>query len=228
MILGQRGESGKNNYLVVLVFMDEYTIEYNKKILETLTRMATREDAIIFFIDKCDVEELLFLKAVVSISKEYCGLSLNDIIEISAYVVLVYKYSKSLKSLYKRQLSDNEYYDYQLSVEYTSRYLSKLIKLCSIYGIDIEKLLMSIGDDVGFNELTLREFQKVFNLTGSSSFVFPNRYNPDCSRSLINVIVDVWRETVEKDPSRNVFLVVPQVLIMSLVKYIPRDYIIGV
>lgn len=182
----------------------------------------------IVFINRCDEDELLFLKTMVSIHKEYYGLLLSDIVEISTYVVLIHKYSTRLKELSKRQLSENEYYEYQLAVQYVSKYLSKLNNMCSIHGIDIEKLLMLVGSRAVFDESTLRDFQGALGLLGSASFIYSNMFNPDCSRPLIDVIVEVWKNIARQEHERCVFIIVPNALTLFLEKHIPRDHIIGI
>ncbi|MEM0004190.1 MAG: hypothetical protein QXE10_05435 [Desulfurococcaceae archaeon] len=219
----------KTVVLIPLFFIGEETTLLLRKVIGVLNNALLIKTPTRVILNDCDKETFIYVSNLLNLCKLPLGLSLDDLSIIATYLTLLRKHSLVVKELRNRELSENEYYEYQIAMEKTAHYLRLLSEKINDEAVLSEILSkLDLVEEMQLDERTIEEFKEIlgFKLHALSGLFLASSILSKCSTSLMELLLDAWKkfESFEKD--KYLYMVIPREISFLIERIIPSDKVV--
>lgn len=218
----------KDVYLVPLVVMSNYTLEYLTRIKDFISKLDTRVASVVLLINDCDEDTRVFLERLYNISTRYTNYNPIDLIELSIIVASIRRYSKKINAYRSRDIGEREYDEYVALMSEIHDYIRRLCSKCEIIGMNPSSVIdcpaMIDRGLVLEGSIILSRF---IGINGNSEVRLASELDASCSMRFQQIVGETWKSYTERRGINKVYVTAPAVISRSTLAPIPSDHIIS-
>lgn len=214
--------------MIPFSFINEETTLFMYKVIQIINHGLPFTLKTILVLNDCDEETLAYIRILVDLHRILPGLKIDQLAVLATYLTLIHKYSSVVRELRNRELNEHEYHEYQVALEKTTHYLGLLVENLDKSTLNNILDVLHQLEEIHIDEETVESLRRIIGFGVVSEVLFVSRFSGRCTKTFIEVLIDVWDSLGESERGTELYIVVPKELLFLIKEKIPGDRVIDV